>query len=92
MRTEIVCGEMPEHLVRVGLHQVYAFSPYFFTLAMDTPTKDIQEIVPRCMSFVDDLLLISKTAKQIISYNFAKALESTRLKIRIKDRIYGVQV
>jgi Reverse transcriptase (RNA-dependent DNA polymerase) len=36
-------------------------SPYIFTLVMDEITKDIQEDIPCCMLFVDDVMLIDES-------------------------------
>jgi Reverse transcriptase (RNA-dependent DNA polymerase) len=35
--------------------------PYIFTLVMDEITKDIQEDIPLCMLFADDVVLIDKS-------------------------------
>ncbi|KAI0498557.1 hypothetical protein KFK09_019445 [Dendrobium nobile] len=47
--------------ITVGLHQGSALSSYLFALVMDILTRHLQEDVPWCMLFVDDILLIHKT-------------------------------
>jgi Reverse transcriptase (RNA-dependent DNA polymerase) len=47
--------------IKIGLHQWSALSLYIFTLVMDEITKDIQENIPRCMFFADDVVLIDES-------------------------------
>jgi len=42
-------------LIKIGLHQGLALSPYLFALVMDEVTRDIQGDIPWCMLFVDDV-------------------------------------
>lgn len=48
-----------EFLVRVGLHQGSALSPYLFALMMDSLITNIQCQDPWCMPLADDTILIN---------------------------------
>ncbi|PKA52309.1 integrator complex subunit 11 [Apostasia shenzhenica] len=47
--------------ITVGLHQGSSLSPYLFALIMEVMTGHIQDEVPWCMLFADDIVLIEKT-------------------------------
>jgi Reverse transcriptase (RNA-dependent DNA polymerase) len=47
--------------IKMRLHQGSALSPYIFTLVMDEITNDIQEDIPWCMLFADDVVLIDES-------------------------------
>ena len=44
--------------IKIGLHQGSSLSLYLFTLVLDVLTKYIQDVVSKCMLFVDDIVLI----------------------------------
>jgi Reverse transcriptase (RNA-dependent DNA polymerase) len=47
--------------IKIGLHQGSALSPYIFILVMYEITIDIQEDIPWCMLFDDDVVLIDES-------------------------------
>ncbi|GKF75958.1 retrovirus-related pol polyprotein LINE-1 [Tanacetum coccineum] len=47
--------------VDVGLHQGLAISPYLFALILDELSRGIQEIIPWCLIFTDNIVLVSDT-------------------------------
>ena len=58
-------GESSEFSITVGLHQGSTLSPYLFALVMDELTGQIQDEVPWCMLFADDIVLVDETKKVI---------------------------
>ena len=58
-------GETSEFPITVGLHQGSALSLYLFALVMDELTKHIQDDIPWCMLFVDDIVLIDETKSRV---------------------------
>ena len=57
--------ETNEFVITVGLHQGSTLSPYLFVLVMDELTRHIQEEVPWCMLFADDVVLIDETREGV---------------------------
>ena len=55
------CGVSQEFPISIGLHQGSALSPYLFAIVMDELTKHIQDEVPWCMLFADDIVLVDET-------------------------------
>ncbi|KAF7808226.1 sacsin isoform X2 [Senna tora] len=51
--------------ITIGLHQGSALSPYLFNLVLDVLTEHIQEAVPRCMLFADDIVLVGDSTEQV---------------------------
>jgi len=47
--------------IDIGLHQGSALSPFLFTIIMDELMREIQDEVPWCMLFADDIVLIDET-------------------------------
>ena len=58
-------GETEEFPITVGLHQGSALSPYLFALVMDELKRAIQDDVPWCMLFADDIVLMDKTREGV---------------------------
>ena len=76
------CGKTEEFPITIDLHQGSALSPYLFVLIMDELTAHIQEEVPWCMLFVDDIVLVNES-RDCVNAKFERwqeALESKALK------------
>ncbi|KAM2605119.1 hypothetical protein TB2_033955 [Malus domestica] len=51
--------------ITVGLHQGSSLSPYIFALVMDELTRHIQDDIPWCMLFADNIVLIDETQEGV---------------------------
>ena len=82
-RVKTTEGETKPFPVTTGLHQGSALSPYLFTLVMDQLTRHIQDKIPYCMLFTDDIVLVDETRRGIISKveRWRQALESKGFRI-----------
>ncbi|KAF1890991.1 hypothetical protein Lal_00001125 [Lupinus albus] len=49
----------------VGLHQGVNNESYLFSLVLNVLTEHIQDMVPQCMSFVDDNFLIGDSREKL---------------------------
>ena len=58
-------GVIKDFRVGMGLHQGSALSPFLFTLLMDELTRGIQDELPWCMLFADDIVLIDETRQGV---------------------------
>lgn len=67
-------GEASKFPITVGLHQRSTLNLYLFALVMDELTCNIQDDVPWCMLFANDIMLIDETRERI----------NTKLEIRRK--------
>ncbi|XP_022004358.1 uncharacterized protein LOC110901883 [Helianthus annuus] len=69
--------------VEVGLHQGSALSPFLFAIVLDELSKSIQESVPWCLLFADDIVLIeeSKQSLNVRLEDWRVALECKGLRI-----------
>ncbi|GKC29909.1 retrovirus-related pol polyprotein LINE-1 [Tanacetum coccineum] len=73
-------------LVEVGLHQGSAISPYLFALIMNEPTRGIQEDIPWCLIFANDIVLLLKSAEGLNNRleNWREVLEDNDPKVSRK--------
>ncbi|KAM1248608.1 hypothetical protein ACFX2J_044403 [Malus domestica] len=58
-------GQTESFPITVGLHQGSSLSPYLFALVMDELTRHIQDDIPWCMLFADDIVLIDETQEGV---------------------------
>ena len=49
--------------MEVGLHQGSAISPYLFALILDELSRGVQEGIPWCKIFADDIVLVAELAE-----------------------------
>ena len=60
-------GDTGAFPISVGLHQGSALSPYLFAIVVDELTKHVQEDVPWCMLFADDIVLVDETKEGVMA-------------------------
>jgi len=58
-------GTTNDFLVGMGLHQDSALSHFLFILVMDELTIGIQEELPWCMLFVNDIVLVDESRQGV---------------------------
>jgi len=63
-RIRTMIGDMEQFSIDIGLHQGSVLSPFLFTTVMDELTRGIQEEIPWCMLFADDIVLIDESREQ----------------------------
>ncbi|XP_071727373.1 uncharacterized protein [Rutidosis leptorrhynchoides] len=70
-------------ICEVGLHQGSALSPFLFALILDDLSRGIQECIPWCLIFADDIVLVSKSKDELNRRleQWRVALESNGLQI-----------
>nr|GEU55904.1 hypothetical protein [Tanacetum cinerariifolium] len=69
--------------MEVGLHQGSTISPYLFTLILEELSRGIQEDIPWCMIFADDIMLIAESTKGLNNRleSWRKALKDNGLRV-----------
>jgi len=58
-------GDTEDFPITIGMHQGSTLSPYLFTLVFDVLTEHIQELAPRCMLFVDDVVMLGEWREEL---------------------------
>ena len=58
-------GVTDDFFVGMGLHQGSTLSPFLSILVMDELTQGIQDELPWCMLFADDIILIDHTKERV---------------------------
>ena len=66
-RVKTLGGDTEDFPIEIELHQGSALSPFLFTLVMEELTKEIQDEVPWCMLFANDIVLIDQIRQGINS-------------------------
>ncbi|GJS00135.1 retrovirus-related pol polyprotein LINE-1 [Tanacetum coccineum] len=82
-RVRTTMGNTKFFPVDVGLQQGSAISPYLFTLILDELSREIQESIPWCMIFADDIVLIAESAEELNNKidRWTEALEDNGLRV-----------
>ena len=62
---QICDGDIDNFLIKIGLHQGSTLSPYLFALVMDEVTRDIQDAIPCCILFADDVVLVDESRTRV---------------------------
>ena len=77
----------------IGLYQGSALNSYLFILIIDELTKHMQKIIPECMLFADDIVLMDSTREWVNAKleTWRQALETKGLEwVEIKLNIWNV--
>jgi len=64
-RVRTVVRDTRDFPIDTGLHQGSALSHFLFTTVMDEITRGIQDEIPRCMLFADDIVLIDESREGV---------------------------
>jgi len=64
-RVRTVIGDADDFFIDIGLHQGSALSPFLLTIVMDELTRGIQDKIPWCMLFADDIVLIDESREGV---------------------------
>nr|GFB11239.1 retrovirus-related Pol polyprotein LINE-1 [Tanacetum cinerariifolium] len=82
-RVRTTAGNTEYFPVNLGLHQGSSISPYLFTLILDELSRGIQENIPWCMIFADDIVLIAESTERLNNKleSWRKTLEDNGLRL-----------
>jgi hypothetical protein len=58
-------GDTNDFPINIGLHQGSTLSLYLFALVMDEVIRDIQDGIPWCMFFADDVVLMDESRTRV---------------------------
>ena len=64
-RVRTVIGDTEDFSIDIGLHQGSTLSHFLFTTVMDELTRGIQDEIPWCMLFADDIVLIDESREGV---------------------------
>ncbi|GKA27511.1 retrovirus-related pol polyprotein LINE-1 [Tanacetum coccineum] len=76
--------------MEVCLHQGSTINPYLFTLILDELSQGIQENIPWCMIFADNIVLIAESAEGLNNRleSWRKSLEDNGLRVSKENTEY----
>ncbi|GMP39842.1 hypothetical protein CsSME_00010528 [Camellia sinensis var. sinensis] len=83
--------EMSEFSNSTRLHQGSTLSPYLFALVIHELTHDIQDDMPWCMLFADDIVIVDDETREGVNTKleiWRKALESKGFRISRTKTVY----
>ncbi|GJT59331.1 zinc finger, CCHC-type containing protein [Tanacetum coccineum] len=89
-RVRTTMGNTEFFPVDVGLHQGSTISPYLFTLILDELSREIQESIPWCRIFADDIVLIAESTEELNNKieRWREALEDNGLRVSRENTEY----
>ena len=64
-RVRALVGDTNDFPIDIGLHQGSVLSPFLFAIVMDKLARGIQDEIPWCMLFADDIVLIDETRQGV---------------------------
>ena len=58
-------GDSKDFPIKIGLHQCSALTPYLFNLILGILVRDLHKVIPSCMLFSDDIVLIEESREEV---------------------------